>query len=455
MATILLVDDVDLFLQLEKSFLEDGGHKIATASSGEEALSRLDEVQPELILLDLYMPGINGDEVCRRLRALKRWQEIPVIMVTAAGKDEEILKCLEAGCDDYLTKPVNKKDLIDKVQRLLGRAKVRKTFRATVSLPVQVTQGRRTIETRACDLSENGLFLRSADLFSQGSIVELGINFPDGRQLPLRGKVVRVVEGAEGGMGIYFVHPDPEWLLALRHLVAMDPHAIPEPHKLSGRPVEVRLEHLEHQNSRAREENHILQERIVELEVENQEFANQLIHTEEVNNNLTNLYIASTRLHSQLNRIQVIAIIKEVVINFVGAEKFALLLFDKEMRHLCYETGEGFEDSSFPRVRANEGLLGEVAAGGENYFQEGSVSEGSDDPLVPLAAIPLMIHGDSMGVLAIYRLFIQKESFQQVDFQLFSMMAEHAATALFSSTLYEESERKRQTYRGFMDLILK
>jgi hypothetical protein len=60
-----------------------------------------------------------------------------------------------------------------------------------------------------------------------------------------------------------------------------------------------------------------------------------------------------------------------------------------------------------------------------------------------------------MGVLAIYHLFVQKEKFEQVDYQLFSMMAEHAATALFSSSLYSASERKRETYKGFMDLLLK
>ena len=60
-----------------------------------------------------------------------------------------------------------------------------------------------------------------------------------------------------------------------------------------------------------------------------------------------------------------------------------------------------------------------------------------------------------MGVLAIYRLFVQKEAFAPVDYQLFSMMAEHAATALFSSSLYEASKRKRETYKGFMDLLLK
>ena len=80
---------------------------------------------------------------------------------------------------------------------------------------------------------------------------------------------------------------------------------------------------------------------------------------------------------------------------------------------------------------------------------------GSDDPQRPLAVIPLTIHGETSGVLAVYRLFVQKEAFEAIDYQLFSMLAEHAATALFSASLYEVSERKRETYKGFMDLQLK
>ena len=76
MASILLVDDVELFLELERSFLEGGGHEVVTASSGEEALARLDRAAPDLLLLDLYMPGIDGDEVCRRLRASERWRKL-------------------------------------------------------------------------------------------------------------------------------------------------------------------------------------------------------------------------------------------------------------------------------------------------------------------------------------------------------------------------------------------
>ena len=91
---------------------------------------------------------------------------------------------------------------------------------------------------------------------------------------------------------------------------------------------------------------------------------------------------------------------------------------------------------------------------GESYYADGNVVAGSDDPLAPIAAIPLRIDNRCMGVLAVYHLFVQKEKFEQVDYQLFSMLAEHAAIALFSSSLYGASERKRETYKGLMDLLL-
>jgi transcriptional regulator with GAF, ATPase, and Fis domain len=123
---------------------------------------------------------------------------------------------------------------------------------------------------------------------------------------------------------------------------------------------------------------------------------------------------------------------------------------------LQFETGEGFDtEDQFPEIPLGEGVLGETAASGENYFLEGAVSEGSDDLLSPIVAIPLIIHEQMIGILAIYRLFIQKEQLESIDYQLFSMLGEHAATALFSSTLYSKSERKRQTYQGFVDLLLK
>ncbi len=457
MATILLVDDVQLFLELERSFLEDGGHRAVTAGSGEEALERLGQVEPDLLLCDLYMPGLDGDEVCRRLRQSARWRQLPVLMVTAAGKEEDVRRCLEAGCDDYITKPVNKKDLLEKVNRLLGKVRARTLPRAEVALKVQLKAEGQSLSACARDISANGIYVKSQNSLAPGTVVELKLGLPDGREMQVLGKVKRVQEGADGGMGIYFIHPEPLGRKILGQLVEQEREALPAapPPLPQACSQQDRLVGLEKVNTDLRAERQRLRQRIAELEAENHEFAAQIVHAEEVNNNLTNLYVASSRLHSVLDREQVVEIIKEVVINFVGAEKFALLLLDREGTRLQFETGEEVEREGFPPCVLGEGLLGRVAAGTASHFRDGDVTAGSDDLLDPIAAIPLHIHGRPMGLLAIYRLFLQKVRFEQVDYQLFSMLAEHAATALFSATLYGDSERKRATYRGLVDLLLK
>ncbi len=453
MATILLVDDVELFLELERSYFEGTGHTTVAATSGDEALSRIEEVRPDVVLLDLFMPHMDGTEVCRRIRAMKRWHDLPVIMVTAAGKEEEIRRCLDAGCDDYVTKPVNRKELLEKVGRLLGQVSARTATRAPVPLQVRVEAGGRLFDARVRDLSLNGVFLQAETLLEVGSAVTLHLRFAEGEEVPVTGKVKRVEPGAEGGMGIYLVRPPAQVQKALEVLVAAGASEEGlEPPPLDALRSEV--SHLSRRQANLERDNQRLERRVAELETENREFAEQIVQIEEINNSLTNLYISSSRLHSVLNRGKVAEIIKEVIINFVGAEKFAILLLNEESGRLRYEIGEGFEAGSFPAVACGEGILGRVAEEGESYFREESVVEGSDDPLTPLAAIPLRIHDRNMGVLAVYRLFTQKERFQPVDYQLFSMLAEHAATALFSSSLYEVSERKRQTYRDVVDLLL-
>jgi CheY-like chemotaxis protein len=455
MPKVLLVDDVELFLELERSYLEGCGYDLITASSGEETLKRLDKVAPDILLLDFYMPGMDGDEVCRLIRKNERWRDLPVIMVTAAGKPEEVQKCLQAGCDDYITKPVNKQELREKVQRLLGEYKRRKDERVAVELPVQVREGERLHVASAKDLSASGIYLKSPVQLDEDTGIEIRLEATDGQPLALYGKIKRTARDAEDGCGVYFLHPDSDSKEMLETLI-LSKRAEQIENQDDGGQLGKRLLGLESECSRLRTEQDDAMRRIGELEQENLEFAKQLVQVEDVNNNLTNLYIASSRLHSTLDREETLEIIKEVVINFVGAEKFAVFLFDNTTQRLLFETGEGFdEEEHFPEIPLDEGVLGQAAASAENYFVEGSVSEGSDDILSPIVAIPLIIHGKMIGMLAIYRLFIQKEQLETIDYQLFSMLGEHAATALFSSTLYGKSERKRQTYQGFVDLLLK
>lgn len=456
MPKILLVDDVDLFLELERSYLEGNGYELVTASSGEETLRRLDKVSPDLLLLDYYMPGMDGDEVCRLIRQSERWHGLPIIIVTAAGKPEEVQCCLESGCDDYITKPVNKQELCEKVERLLGGITRRTAERVPVKMPVQLREGGRLHVASARDISANGIFLKSSTPLVENTAVEIKLDMQEGKPLTLFGKIRRVLQQQEEeGVGIYFIHPDQKSKELLESLVRSKRA---EKYQQDG--VDNQLSHrllsLEEECSKLRQAQDEANRRIGELEQENLDFANQLVQVEEVNNNLTNLYIASSRLHSTLDREETLEIIKEVVINFVGAEKFVVLLFDKSTERLRLETSEGFDDSEdFPEIPLGEGVIGQAAEERENYFFDGPVREGSDDLMAPIVVIPLIIQGQMIGVLAIYKLFIQKEQLESIDYQLFSMLGEHAASALFSSTLYSRSERKRQTYQGFVDLLIK
>jgi len=454
MPKILLVDDVDLFLELERSYLEGCGYDLVTASSGEETLQRLDKIAPDVLLLDYYMPGINGDEVCRLIRRSSKWEKLPILMVTAAGKPEEVQSCLDAGCDDYITKPVNKQELREKVERLLGNVQRRTAERIEVKLPIQLQENGHLHVVTSKDISSSGICLKSQLPLEENTTVEMRLEGAGGEPLTLYGRIKRKADD-DGSCGVYFIYPDQKSKKLLDRLIRSKKVEQLKKEGVDER-LSRRLQALEDECSQLRTEQDDALRRIGELEQENLDFANQLVQVEDVNNNLTNLYIASSRLHSTLDREETLEIIKEVVINFVGAEKFAVFLFDKTTEQLHFETGEGFEDDDiFPDIKLGEGVIGHAAENSENYFYDGPISEGSDDILAPIVAIPLLIHGQMIGMLAIYRLFIQKEQLESIDYQLFSMLGEHAASALFSSTLYGHSERKRQTYQGFVDLLLK
>jgi len=118
-ATILVVDDDEFNLKLLKVPLVAEGYAVRTAASGEEALASVAEQLPDLILLDVMMPGIDGFEVLRRLKADARFRSIPIIMVTALEDRESRLKALEAGAEDVFTKPVSRAELQMRVKSLL------------------------------------------------------------------------------------------------------------------------------------------------------------------------------------------------------------------------------------------------------------------------------------------------------------------------------------------------
>jgi transcriptional regulator with GAF, ATPase, and Fis domain len=202
-----------------------------------------------------------------------------------------------------------------------------------------------------------------------------------------------------------------------------------------------------------REKEEILN-RIKQVEAENQNFAARYIEIEEENNNLANLYIASYQLHSTLDFKEVLQIITEIIINLIGAEEFSIMLLDEKTNEIQAVACEGIQRENIPHVKLGRGVIGEVAKTGENHFVE-DVGGYVQDLENPMVCIPLKIKEHVIGVLVIYKLLVQKTTFAAVDYELFTLLAGHAATAIFSSRLYSDSERKLSTIQGFIDLLTK
>jgi DNA-binding response OmpR family regulator len=117
-ATILIVDDERNVSQLSRMYLVADGFRVETVTNGKDALERVRSSRPDLVVLDLMMPGMDGWEVCRRLRAAG---DIPIIILTARTDDVDKIVGLEIGADDYLTKPFNPRELVARVKAVLRR----------------------------------------------------------------------------------------------------------------------------------------------------------------------------------------------------------------------------------------------------------------------------------------------------------------------------------------------
>ncbi len=215
-----------------------------------------------------------------------------------------------------------------------------------------------------------------------------------------------------------------------------------------------RLSSLEERVKILEEENKALFDRYRQAEEENKDFATRYVEVETENNNLANLYVASYQLHSTLDFGECLKIILEIVMNLIGAEEFSIMMLDEKTNELAIVAQEGMGPDYRLSVRLGNGIIGTAVKNGEEYYRKGDPADLSGiDHAHPLVCIPLKIKEHVIGAIVIYKLLVQKSEFTNVDYELFSMLAGHAATALFSSNLYSQSERKLTTIQGFLELL--
>lgn len=187
---ILVVDDEEDILELIRYNLAKEGYQVGTVTSGEDALAFARREQPNLVILDLMLPGVDGLEVCKRLKANDATAAIPVIMLTAKSEDADVVTGLELGADDYLTKPFSPRVLVARVRTALRRRQVRIEDPATPlrvqDLAIDVGRHEVRIKGKAVDLTptEFNLLLylaqRPGFVFSRSQIIDAvkGSDYP-------------------------------------------------------------------------------------------------------------------------------------------------------------------------------------------------------------------------------------------------------------------------------------
>jgi len=213
--TILLVDDVELFLQIQISYLGNKRFDIHTASSGSEALGMAQELKPDLILLDLFMPDMTGDIVCRILKANSETSSIPVVIVSSGGREDSRKRAQAAGCDGLIYKPVRKDLFLSVVEKCLDIS-IRSQPRARVALSATITLEGKELSTVIHSLSAEGAFVEvDPGAAIVGDLLELKFTLPDiGKEVEVRSAAI-VWRGSLGkndpqGAGVRFLSIYPE-----------------------------------------------------------------------------------------------------------------------------------------------------------------------------------------------------------------------------------------------------
>ena len=225
---ILLVDDVNLFIELEKTFLQrKEAFEILTAINGEEALKIVENEHPDLVYMDLHMPGMNGDECCRLIKAAERNRNIPVVMVTSAGSDEDKSRCIEAGCDGVITKPINRTMFLSFAKRYLD-VNERKEPRYASHIKIKFGEQRDMLLTDyTVNINTGGIFVSSTKLFPVGTHLVLEFSLPGiVKVVSCRTRVAWVNEGVPPlkrdlpvGMGLGFVGISLDEMNAIREYI--------------------------------------------------------------------------------------------------------------------------------------------------------------------------------------------------------------------------------------------
>lgn len=187
---ILLVDDVNMFLELQKMYLKLSSVSVITAKDGSEAIQVVKKERPSLVFMDLHMPNMDGAECCARLKADQEFKVLPIVMITSEGRGEDRQTCFRAGCDDFLTKPLDRTLFLETARKYLPAIDRRDT-RVPCRTKVKFRAFGLTLSGEVLDMAPNGMYIAADYEVERGTILEVVFALPDetGSVIQAKGKV--------------------------------------------------------------------------------------------------------------------------------------------------------------------------------------------------------------------------------------------------------------------------
>jgi nitrate/nitrite-specific signal transduction histidine kinase len=187
------------------------------------------------------------------------------------------------------------------------------------------------------------------------------------------------------------------------------------------------------------DENNRLHELLSEIQEDRRRASARYVEVEQQNTNLANLYVASYQLHGTLDRRRVLDSIQEIVINLIGSEELAIWELNAEREELTLAASFGIDSATWGAIPldSQSGVIGLAAVTGERFVAGQSPIEPTGNEKGLTACIPLKLDDRVVGAIGIFKLLAQKEGLEPVDFELFDLLASHAATALYCTRLAE------------------
>jgi uncharacterized protein (TIGR02266 family) len=227
---ILLADDVELFLELEKTFFRREEFELVVARSGKQACKRVENERPDLVFMDLFMPEMDGDQACRWIKAQQDLADIPVVMVTQGGREEDLARCWDAGCDDIVLKPINRHHFVATARKHL---QVVDRGAPRVKARVRIRYGSdpaKLLTDFSVNVSTGGVYIETLHVLAAETPLALEFLLPNrGEPVRCTGRVAwangadnRVKPDLPPGMGVQFIDLRLEDLHTVREFIKQE-----------------------------------------------------------------------------------------------------------------------------------------------------------------------------------------------------------------------------------------